>query len=95
MAPHVPVTKTQEVPPSAIRYLRRKAAGNPSGESVAHAPYLRAKRSDYTMTPRSGMTAPSPAALGMRRSRERRRRGAVIVKLEIGPNMTTDLVALG
>ena len=47
------------------------------------------------MTPRSGMTAPAPATLRMRRSRERRRQGDVIVKLEIGPNMTTDLVALG
>jgi hypothetical protein len=47
------------------------------------------------MTPRSGMSAPSPATLRMRRSRERQRQGDVIVKLEIGPNMTTDLVALG
>ena len=47
------------------------------------------------MTPRSEMGAPSPATLRMRRSRERRRQGDVIVKLEIGPNMTTDLVALG
>jgi hypothetical protein len=31
----------------------------------------------------------------MRKSRERRRQGDVIVKLEIGPNMTADLVALG
>jgi hypothetical protein len=41
------------------------------------------------------MCAPSAATLRMRRSRERRRQGDVIVKLEIGPNMTTDLVALG
>jgi hypothetical protein len=47
------------------------------------------------MTPRSEMGAPSPATLRMRKSRERRRQGDVIVKLEIGPNMTADLVALG
>jgi hypothetical protein len=47
------------------------------------------------MTSRSGMTAPAASTLRMRRSRERRRQGDVIVKLEIGPNMTTDLVALG
>jgi hypothetical protein len=34
------------------------------------------------------MIAPSPGAERMRRSRERRRQGDVIVKLEIGPNMT-------
>jgi hypothetical protein len=47
------------------------------------------------MTLRSGMTAPAPGTLRMRRSRERRRQGDVIVKLEIGPNMTADLVVLG
>jgi hypothetical protein len=47
------------------------------------------------MTPRLRMTAPSPAALRMRRSRERRRQGDVIVNLEIGPNMTADLADLG
>jgi len=47
------------------------------------------------MTPRSEMGAPSPATLRMRKSRERRRQGDVIVKLEIGSNMTADLVALG
>jgi hypothetical protein len=41
------------------------------------------------------MTAPAPATLRTRRSRERRRQGDVIVKLEIGPNITTDLAALG
>jgi hypothetical protein len=46
------------------------------------------------MTP-SAMTAPSPAALRMRRSRERRRQGDAIVNLEIGPNMTADLAELG
>ena len=46
------------------------------------------------MTPRSEMGAPSAATLRMRKSRERRRQGDMIVKLEIGPNMTTDLVAL-
>ncbi|HKM69585.1 MAG TPA: hypothetical protein VJX94_05865 [Stellaceae bacterium] len=40
------------------------------------------------------MGAPSAATLRMRKSRERRRQGDMIVKLEIGPNMTTDLVAL-
>jgi hypothetical protein len=47
------------------------------------------------MTPRSEMTAPSAAALRMRRSRERRRQGDVMVSLEIGPNMTADLADLG
>jgi hypothetical protein len=47
------------------------------------------------MTPRSAMTAPSPAALRMRRSRERRRQGDIIVKLDVGANMAADLVALG
>jgi hypothetical protein len=47
------------------------------------------------MTPRSEMGAPSPATLRMRKSRERRRQGDVIVRLEIGPNMTANLVALG
>jgi len=41
------------------------------------------------------MTAPSPAALRMRKSRERRRQGNVMVGLEIGPSATADLVALG
>jgi hypothetical protein len=47
------------------------------------------------MTPRSAMTAPSPAALRMRRSRERRRQGDVMVSLKVGPNMTAALVDLG
>jgi hypothetical protein len=47
------------------------------------------------MTPRSGMTAPSPSALPMRRSRERRRQGDVMVRLEVSPSATADLVALG
>jgi hypothetical protein len=47
------------------------------------------------MTPRSEMGAPSAATLRMRKSRERPRQGDVIVKLEIGPNMTADLGALG
>jgi hypothetical protein len=47
------------------------------------------------MTPRSGMTAPSPGALRMRRSRERRRQGDVMVRLEVSPSATADLVALG
>jgi hypothetical protein len=41
------------------------------------------------------MTAPSPGALRMRRSRERRRLGDVIVNLEVGPNITADLADLG
>jgi len=41
------------------------------------------------------MTAPSPAAVRMRRTRERRRQGDVIVSLEVGPKMTADLVGLG
>jgi hypothetical protein len=47
------------------------------------------------MMPRSGMTAPSPGALRMRRSRERRRQGDVMVRLEVSPSATADLVALG
>jgi hypothetical protein len=46
------------------------------------------------MTPRSEMTAPSAAALRMRRSRERRRQGDVMVRLEVSPSATADLVAL-
>jgi hypothetical protein len=38
---------------------------------------------------------PSPAALRMRRLRERRRQGDVMVSLEVGPNMTADLADLG
>jgi hypothetical protein len=41
------------------------------------------------------MTAPSPAAARMRRTRERRRQGDVIVSVEVGPNMTADLTDLG
>jgi hypothetical protein len=41
------------------------------------------------------MIAPSPGALRMRRSRERRRHGAVMVRLEVSPSATADLVALG
>jgi hypothetical protein len=41
------------------------------------------------------MTAPSSAALRMRRSRDRRRQGDVIVSLEVGPKVTADLVDLG
>jgi hypothetical protein len=47
------------------------------------------------MTPRSGMTASSPGALRMRRSRERRRQGDVMVTLKVGPNMTANLANLG
>jgi hypothetical protein len=47
------------------------------------------------MMPRSGMTAPSPGALRMRRSRERCRQGDVMVSLKVGPNMTAALVDLG
>ena len=41
------------------------------------------------------MTAPSPAAARMRRSRQRARHGDVIVSVEVGPNMTADLADLG
>jgi hypothetical protein len=41
------------------------------------------------------MTAPSPAAARMRRSRQRVRHGDVIVSLEVGPKVTADLVDLG
>ncbi len=41
------------------------------------------------------MTAPSLAALRMRRSRDRRRQGDVIVSLDVGPKVTADLVELG
>ena len=41
------------------------------------------------------MTAPSLAAVRMRRTRERRRQGDVIVSLEVGPKVTADLVELG
>ena len=40
------------------------------------------------------MTVPSSAALRMRRSRDRRRQGDVIVSLDVGPKVTTDLVEL-
>ena len=41
------------------------------------------------------MTAPSLAAVRMRRTRERRRQGDVIVSLDVGPKVTADLVDLG
>jgi hypothetical protein len=41
------------------------------------------------------MTAPSPAAARMRRSRQRARHGDVIVRLEVGPKVTTDLADHG
>ena len=41
------------------------------------------------------MTAPSLAAVRMRRTRERRRQGDVIVSLDVGPKVTADLVGLG
>jgi hypothetical protein len=41
------------------------------------------------------MTAPSPAAVRMRRTRERRRQRDVILSLEVGPSETADLVDLG
>ena len=41
------------------------------------------------------MTAPSLAAVRMRRTRERRRQGDVIVSVEVGPKVTADLVGLG
>ena len=41
------------------------------------------------------MTAPSPAAVRMRRTRERRRLGQAIVSLELRPKVTADLVGLG
>lgn len=47
------------------------------------------------MTPRSGMTVLAPATLRMRRSRERRRQGGVMVRLEVASAATADLVALG
>ena len=47
------------------------------------------------MTLRSGMAAPSPAALRMRRSRERRRQGDFIVSLGVGPKVIADLIDLG
>lgn len=39
--------------------------------------------------------APTAAALRMRRSRERRQQGEVIATLEVGPQVTTALAALG
>ena len=41
------------------------------------------------------MTASSPAAARMRRSRDRRRQGGVIVNFDVGPKVTADLVDLG
>ena len=41
------------------------------------------------------MTVPSSAALRMRRSRERRRLGDVIVSLDVGPKVIADLTELG
>jgi len=38
---------------------------------------------------------PSPVANRMRRSRARRRRGETIVPLEVGPDLISNLVALG
>ncbi|HKM73912.1 MAG TPA: hypothetical protein VJX94_28260 [Stellaceae bacterium] len=47
---------------------------------------------DATVTGDARITS---GAERMRRARDRRRQGNVIVNLELGPNMTTDLVALG
>src|SRR5215831_20913055 len=47
------------------------------------------------MSARQASAAPSSAALRMRRSRERRRQGDVIVGLEIGPKVIADLTELG
>ena len=41
------------------------------------------------------MTVPSSAVLRMRRSRDRRRQGDVIVSIDVGPKVTADLVDLG
>ena len=41
------------------------------------------------------MAAPSPAALRMRRTRERRRQGIVIVRVRVGPEAIADLIRLG
>src|ERR1700724_3647466 len=41
------------------------------------------------------MTVPSSAELRMRRSRERRRQGDMVVSLAVGPSATADLVDLG
>ena len=41
------------------------------------------------------MTAPSLAAVRMRRTRERRRQGDMVVSLTVGPSETADLVDLG
>jgi len=43
----------------------------------------------------SEMTPMSSAALRMRRARERRRQGDVIVSVEVGPKVTADLTELG
>jgi len=45
------------------------------------------------MTPQ--MVAPSPAALRMRRARERRRRGDIIVNLQVPKPVISQLAALG
>jgi hypothetical protein len=41
------------------------------------------------------MTAPSLAAVRMRRTRERRRQGDVIMSVEVGPKVIADLTELG
>jgi hypothetical protein len=61
---------------------KRPASGDPTPMSEAHEePILPEQR--------------STAALRMRRSRARRRRGEAIVNLEIGPGVIIDVVALG
>ena len=46
------------------------------------------------MIPSPAKTVPSSAALRMRRSRERQRQGSMIISLEIGPSVISELVAL-
>jgi hypothetical protein len=47
------------------------------------------------VAPGSESTAPSPAALRMRRSRGRRRQGEAIVSFEVGPAVAATIMALG
>ncbi len=54
-----------------------------------------AERGDFPMNRASAVSAPSAAAARMRKSRERRRQGDVIVSLKVGSSEISDLVSLG
>jgi hypothetical protein len=81
------------------------SAPNPTGKGGDYHEALKlARQTAISSSPRARVRARvrsslsdarSPAALRMRRSRERRRRGDMVVSLTVGPKVTADLVDLG